>query len=123
MIYLVSQSPRRRQLLEQIGVEYKTLKVEIDESWDGKEAVDKHVLRLALAKACAGWEQVRSGKPAPVLGADTAVVLDGVILGKAETVEQARTMLRQLSGHTHQVYSGVVLIDTQGREHSALNVS
>src|SRR5579885_529166 len=68
MIYLASQSPRRRQLLEQIGVEYETLKVEVDESWDGKEPADRHVLRLALAKARAGWNQVQTCAPAPVLG-------------------------------------------------------
>src|SRR5579885_777987 len=123
MIYLASQSPRRRQLLEQIGVEYETLKVEVDESWDGKEPADRHVLRLALAKARAGWNQVQTCAPAPVLGADTAVVLNDNILGKADTVDQARAMLRQLSGRTHQVHSAVALIDARGRAHSALNVS
>jgi septum formation protein len=123
MIYLASQSPRRRQLLEQIGIEYKTLKVEVDESWDGKEPADRHVLRLALAKARTGWNQIRSREPSSVLGADTVVVLNGKILGKADTVEQAGAMLRQLSGHLHQVYSAVALIDAQGREHSVLNIS
>lgn len=121
MIYLASQSPRRRQLLEQIGVNYETLTVAIDESWDGREPADRHVVRLALAKTRGGWEQL--SVLAPVLGADTAVVLDNAILGKADTVAQARTLLRQLSGRSHQVYSGVALIDARGREHSALNIS
>jgi septum formation protein len=122
-IYLASRSPRRRELLEQIGVAHVELDVEADESWDGKEPPRAHVMRLALEKARLGWGQVRGSRPLPVLAADTAVVLDDAILGKAEQDHEAAAMLKRLSGRSHRVYSGVALIDLQGEERVAVNMS
>ncbi|MEJ2759987.1 MAG: Maf family protein [Gammaproteobacteria bacterium] len=107
-LYLASQSPRRRQLLDQIGVAYETLDVEVDESWDGTEDPARHVQRLALEKARAGRRL--TGDAAPVLAADTGVVLDGRLLGKAGDREEAMHMLRCLSGRSHDVYSAVALL-------------
>jgi septum formation protein len=122
-IYLASRSPRRRELLEQIGVGHIVLDVEADESWDGREPPRAHVVRLALEKARLGWGQVRESRPLPVLAADTAVVLDDAILGKAEQDHEAVAMLKRLSGRSHWVFSGVALIDLQGEERVAVNMS
>ena len=113
-IYLASGSPRRRELLEQIGVTYRTVAVEVDETPLLDEEPATYVGRLALAKARAGWELLttrQSGlKSIPVLGADTAVVLDGVILGKPRDRNEGLTMLAALSGREHQVMSAVALV-------------
>jgi septum formation protein len=114
LIYLASRSPRRRELLDQIGIAHDVLDVEADESWDGSEPARVHVVRLALAKAQIGWAQVEATRPLPVLAADTAVVLDDEILGKAERPHEAMAMLRRLSGRTHWVFTGVAVIDAQG---------
>jgi hypothetical protein len=83
MLYLASQSPRRRQLLDQIGVPYEAVVVDIDERWDGAEEPAAHVQRLALEKARSAW---RHGDGAlPVLAADTGVVLDGRLLSRTWT--------------------------------------
>jgi len=115
-IYLASQSPRRRELLTQIGVDYSVLQVELDESRLPGEAAAVYVERLARAKAAAGWALVESGglPPRPVLGADTAVVLDDAILGKPADVDAARAMLARLSGRSHWVFTGVGLCGEQG---------
>jgi septum formation protein len=107
-IYLASASPRRRELLDQIGVRYRTLAVEVDESRRAGEPPERYVLRLALAKVRAGRAQ-RPGDDRPVLGADTAVVIDGDILGKPLDREDALAMLCRLSDRTHHVYTGVAL--------------
>ncbi len=120
-IYLASQSPRRRQLLEQIGVPFRKLDVSVDESQHEMESPEVFVIRLALEKARAGWQQVVKTDPLPVLGADTAVVLDDAILGKPQTREQGTDMLRRLSGNTHRVLTGVALVDD--REATRLSVN
>lgn len=122
-IYLASRSPRRRELLSQIGVDHALLDVEVDESWDGEEPPRAHVLRLALEKARRGWAEVATSRPLPVLAADTAVVLDDTILGKAEQIHDAVAMLKRLSGRSHRVYSGVALIDSRGEARSVVNMS
>ncbi len=116
---LASQSPRRRELLQQIGIDHETVRVEVDEHWDGSEPPRAYVQRLALEKARAGRRL--SGTEAIVLGADTAVIIDNDILGKATSPDQAREMLWRLSGRTHEVMSAVAIIDT--REHCRLNIS
>jgi len=111
-IYLASTSPRRHQLLEQIGIDFEQVNVEIDETWDGQEPAIKYVQRMALQKARAAKATIQSNLP--VLAADTCVVLDSVILGKAETKQAAIKMLGELSGRTHHVYTAVALItDTE----------
>lgn len=107
-IYLASQSPRRQELLNQIGVSYDVLTLEIDESIKNNEKPEEYVLRLAKEKALAGWK-VHKAKEKPVLGSDTAVVIDGNILGKPRDSLDAKRMLSLLSGKTHQVMTAVAL--------------
>lgn len=114
-IYLASRSPRRRLLLEQIGVRYRTLEVDIDESRRKGEAPDDYVCRLALEKARRGWNALGEEVRAPVLGADTAVVIDGEILGKPADARSAGNMLARLSGHTHEVLTAVTLANEKQR--------
>ena len=118
-IYLASKSPRRRELLKQIGIDFEIIDVDIDESWDGKEAPEDYVRRIALEKARAG--KVIINDNLPILAADTAVVLDGHILGKAENKDDAIAMLERLSGQTHEVLSAVTVIKEQ--EHNRINIS
>ncbi len=107
-LHLASGSPRRRELLDQIGVAYEVVRVGMDETPLPNEAPAEYVIRLAIAKAEAG-RQVREDA-IPVLGADTAVVLDDEILGKPMDREGAVAMLMRLSGREHQVMSGVALL-------------
>jgi septum formation protein len=118
-VYLASASPRRRALLEQIGVPFQVLGVAIDESPEPDEAALAYVTRLAGAKAAAGWQQRQAQTPdvdAAVLAADTAVVLDGRILGKPAHRRDAIEMLGQLSGRTHEVLTGIALATERGIE-------
>jgi septum formation protein len=110
-VYLASASPRRRALLAQIGVPFQVLSVVIDETVAPAEAPLAYVSRLAEAKAGAGRRQcqVNESKTRPVLAADTAVVVDGEILGKPNDGEDALRMLRLLSGRTHEVLTAVAL--------------
>jgi septum formation protein len=113
-VYLASASPRRRQLLSQIGVSFQVLSVDIDETIAAGEAAEQYVLRLARAKAAAGLARRIAARHAPVLGADTAVVADGAILGKPADREDALRMLGLLSARTHEVLTGVALATDQG---------
>jgi septum formation protein len=115
-IYLASGSPRRRALLQQIGVSFRVIGIELDETALAGEAPLAYVSRLAEAKAAAGWQRSRGLGPAPVLAADTAVVLDGRILGKPADMENAISMLRELSGRTHEVLTSVALRTAAGTQ-------
>src|SRR5277367_4941119 len=95
-IYLASGSPRRRELLQQIGVPFRVVGSAVDETVGAGEAPAAYVERLAAAKADAGWARSREEADAPVLAADTAVVLDGEVLGKPADRHDAEGMLRQL---------------------------
>ena len=118
-IYLASMSPRRQELLQQIGVEYALLKVEIDETpKPGEQPVD-FVRRLALEKARAGHAQLVGTDAMPVLGADTAVVIGDTIMGKPHDRAHGIAMLEELSGRTHQVMTAVALVGA----HEAVQVS
>jgi len=108
-LYLASGSPRRRELLTQIGVPFTVTTAPIDETPLPGESAEAYVERLALAKAEAGLANLAG--PAVVLGADTAVVLDGRILGKPENREHALAMLAELAGREHQVLTAVALSD------------
>ena len=114
-LYLASGSPRRRELLTQIGVPFSVVSAPIDETPLPDESAPAYVERLARAKAAAGLACLEG--PAVVLGADTAVVLDGRILGKPENRKDALAMLADLSGREHQVLTAVALSDGQ-RVHS-----
>ena len=107
-LYLASQSPRRRELLTQIGISFAVLPVDVDESVKKNEIPEEYVTRLAKEKALEGWD-TENHIQKPVLGSDTAVVIDGEILGKPKNVEDARRMLQLLSGKTHQVMTAVAL--------------
>lgn len=119
-IYLASQSPRRRELLKQIGVNFEMLllrsdprrNVAVDETSHAGETPEKYVRRVSQAKAEAGYAALRFRNlpPFPVLAADTTISLDGHIFGKPNTAEQAAAMLRQLSGREHQVLSAVAIV-------------
>lgn len=115
-VYLASGSPRRRELLTQIGVPFQVLNLAVDEGVVPGETAEGYVCRLAGAKAAAGWQQSRLVAAAPVLGADTAVVLDGRILGKPEDRADGERMLRELSGRTHEVFTAVALATSSGLE-------
>lgn len=108
-LYLASASPRRRELLTQIGLPFLVLPQHIDESLRAGEQADRYVLRLAAAKAGAGWQDLQRELPLPVLAADTSVVCNGQILGKPATLAEARAMLQLLSGRTHQVLTAIAV--------------
>ncbi len=106
-IILASASPRRQELLDQIKVSYTVFPVDIDETPLPHELPLAYVQRLAAEKSAACAALVGYGTP--ILAADTAVVLDRLILGKPKDKEEGLAMLRLLSGKTHQVYTGVSL--------------
>lgn len=112
-IYLASASPRRRELLRQISVSYRLLRVAVDETPLPDETPHAHVARLAQAKARTGCIALGRRKPAPVLGADTVVVVDGIILGKPRDRAEGLAMLASLSGREHRVLSAVALATAQ----------
>ncbi|MGB0833968.1 MAG: Maf family protein [Psychrobium sp.] len=107
-IYLASQSPRRRELLEQINISYELLSASIDETPLDNEAAADYVKRLAVEKARAGQAVAAENKP--VLGADTIVVLDDKLLGKPRDKEDAISTLMALGGRQHQVMTAVALV-------------
>jgi len=108
-IYLASASPRRRELLEQVGVTFSVLIVDVDERQLPGEVPADYVTRLALAKARAGKFLLDADNTCPVLGADTIVVADDTMMGKPRDREHAVAMLQGLSRRTHQVISAVAL--------------
>jgi len=110
MIYLASQSPRRRQLLQQIGVRFQAISCEIDETPLFDETAQDFVRRMAIGKARAGHALYPDH---PVLGSDTVVVVDGRILGKPKDRDHAIAMLLQLAGREHRVLTGVALMAEQ----------
>lgn len=110
-IYLASQSPRRRELLQQIGVRYEVINAEVTEVPRTQESPSDYVQRLAREKAEAGLASVNHRQlPArPVLGADTIVVIDNEILEKPRDAPHAAVMLRNLAGAGHQVMTAVAM--------------
>lgn len=109
-IYLASASPRRRQLLEQIGIECEQIQADINETPLENENAADYVQRLAFEKTQAVVSKLK--KPSlPVLGADTAVVFQKHILGKPQDVAQAKEMLFLLSNQTHQVMTAISLFN------------
>jgi len=116
-LVLASASPRRRELLTQIGVSFTVMAADVDERVLPGEAPDAYVQRLAVAKACA---LAARGVSAPVLGADTTVVVDGRLLGKPASADDAFAMLCALSGREHEVLTAVAL-NAGGRVTAALS--
>jgi septum formation protein len=113
MLYLASQSPRRRELLQQLGVAYQVLDVDVPEQRAAGESPEAYVSRVARDKAQAGLALLGEGGGAVVLGSDTEVVLDGEVFGKPAGAEQAAAMLRRLSGRSHAVVSAVWCVDAR----------
>ena len=119
-IYLASKSPRRRELLRQIGIEFELLMLRdepgrpgfVSEIPHNGEAPEDYVIRIAREKAESGWSAIlgRRLPQRPVLAADTTVTIDGKIMGKPASPEEALDMLRMLSGRTHQVLTAVAVI-------------
>jgi len=109
MIYLASSSPRRRDLLRQLGVSFRILDPEVDESIRCDETPDALVRRLAALKAQAGRGLLADGGADLVLGADTIVVQNGEVLGKPRDASHACELLMGLSGCCHRVLSAVAL--------------
>ncbi|MFW1677977.1 Maf family protein [Pontibacter sp. JAM-7] len=108
-LILASASPRRRELLTQIGVKFAVAPVDLDETPLANETAHDYVARLALAKAQACYAALEHKQP--VLGADTTVHFQGQILGKPDSEEDTVTTLMQLSRQTHQVLTAVALVD------------
>ena len=123
-IYLASRSPRRRELLKQIGVDFATLLLreaqprmaDVDETSKPDEAPEVYTSRIARTKAGTGWMQLMQRKlpQLPVLAADTIVVLKEHVFGKPESNTDAQEMLRVLSGQTHQVLTAVAVAAQNG---------
>jgi septum formation protein len=120
LLYLASQSPRRRQLLEQIGLRFGTVDVDVPEVRAPDEPPEDYVSRVAREKAGAGLLKLSGVAAAVVLGADTEVVLGDEVFGKPADNAHAADMLRRLSGRTHRVLSAVWCLDG-GREDHVLS--
>lgn len=110
-IYLASGSPRRQELLTQLGVSFERIVTGIEEKRAEGESAQQYVSRLAREKAQAGVLQ--TPRDLPVLGADTIVILNGEVLEKPHDADHAARMLRKMSGQTHQVMTAVALADSQ----------
>jgi septum formation protein len=108
-LYLASRSPRRGELLNQIGVRFALVAAEVDEAPLSGESPEDYVRRIAIEKALAGRSGVPSNDRRPVLAADTAVVLDDEILVKPLDRPDFERMMARLSGRTHRVLTGVAL--------------
>ncbi len=119
-ILLASASPRRAELLKQIGVDFDVLPVDIDETPKANELAEDFVQRLAVEKAEAGYK--KQGNDTPVLGSDTIVLVDNEILGKPENKQHALDMMRRLSGKKHQVLTAVAMVKAD-KQRCLTNVS
>jgi septum formation protein len=108
MLYLASKSPRRRELLRQIRVEFECVDVDVPETPAANEKPQDYAVRVAQAKARAGYGRIQD-REACVLGADTVVAIDNLILGKPRDRSDGIRMLSRLSGRTHTVITAVVL--------------
>ena len=120
-LVLASASPRRRELLQQLGLPFDVVVSDADETILPDEVAADYVQRVALAKGLDVAESL--GSHLPILSADTSVVIDGRILGKPADAEQARAMLAELSGREHQVYSAVALCCPRRVPLQALNIT
>lgn len=120
-LILASASPRRRELLAQIGIRFRVVVADVDESVLAGESPAEYVVRLARAKAAEVLR--REGSTLPVMGADTAVILGEEILGKPRDREEAKAMLNRLSGETHEVYSAVAVAESEDKVWDCLNIT
>lgn len=123
LLCLASRSPRRRELLGQLGVAVESVPADIDEVRRAGEIAEVFCLRMALEKARAGRSRVAPDDVRPVLGSDTVVAVDERVLGKPVDRDDALAMLAALAGRTHEVYTAVALVGPDGQEASRLSVS
>ena len=105
-LILASASPRRQELLQSVGLKFKIIPARVNENYLAGESPRQHVKRLSIDKAII---IARQYPDAWVLGADTIVVIDGLILGKPKNKTQAREMLQKLSGNEHKVFTGFTI--------------
>jgi nucleoside triphosphate pyrophosphatase len=122
-LILASSSPRRAEILRNAGFRFDVFPTNVDETRLPDEGAEDYVRRLAGEKARIAAQHAREGQDQAIsIGADTVVVLGNQVLGKPQSVDQARWILGLLSGRTHQVFSGLALI-AGGREISELEVT
>ena len=123
-IYLASGSSRRQELLRQIGLEFKAIPADLSEQILAGELPKDYVLRAAVDKArfVARYTEDKNLPRCPVLGADTAIVLDGDILGKPHNRTHGIDMLKRLSGRSHDVLTAITIV-YEGKEYSAVSSS
>jgi septum formation protein len=105
-LILASVSPRRQEMLQSVGLKFKIIPAHVNEEYVNGESPAQHVKRLSRSKA---MTIARQHQHSWVLGADTIVVIDGIILGKPQNAAQAKTMLHQLSGKEHKVFTGFTI--------------
>lgn len=122
MLHLASRSPRRAELLARLGLDFGVIDLDVLEQQGADEAAADYVRRVAREKSGAGLLQVVAVPGALVLGADTEVILDGAVFGKPADAEDAASMLRRLSGRTHEVITAVSVVSA-GREAQAVSTS
>ena len=108
-IILASQSPRRKELLEKCGLPFEIDVADIDETINASKHLTDEIRKLSIRKA---EEVLKRHEDAIVIGSDTIVVIDHEVLGKPHTEEEARDMLRKLSGKTHQVITGIAILSS-----------
>lgn len=113
-IYLASSSPRRHELLAQLGVNFSVIPQSLSEDRIANEDPVSYVTRLAWEKAQAGMASIDNSNGVPILGADTAVVVDNEILGKPRDRDDGLHMLGLLSGRSHRVLSAVAIVTREG---------
>lgn len=118
MLYLASRSPRRRELLARLGLDFSVLELDVPEQRLAAETAQAYVCRVALDKALAGLALVAEDPAALVLGCDTEVVLADAVFGKPRDKSDAISMLGRLSGVAHTVISAVSLVSASRQEHS-----
>lgn len=119
MIYLASKSPRRQELLQQIGIDFELVAVEIDESPLPGESAESYVKRMAIEKSSHAWQDHMNK---PLLSADTTVVVEGNILGKPTDEADFKNMMKQLSGQTHKVMTAIA-VTLDGKTDSKTSIS
>lgn len=119
-LYLASRSPRRARLLEQVGLAFTPFEIEVTEEPFAAEAAEAFVERMARKKAAAGRREMPEDEPGLVLGADTAIHIDGRVLGKPADAAEAHQRLATLAGREHEVLSAVAITDGRRLE-SRLN--
>lgn len=122
MLYLASQSPRRAELLRQIGIKFDIIDGEIDETPIEHESPSETVARLSRQKALKGGQQLTNMQPDDwVLASDTLIEIQGRVIGKPESEQNCRQILSLLSGKEHQVLSAIALVGNQGEIHQTIS--